>query len=249
MRNPFKNSFIYWLFIGVLCLTACSESVKEKAPRFLIKTSLIIITPSDFLEELDLKRAAYPYDIHKNSAEYNEMVIDLVKTLSEEIILLSAAVDNGVMVTDLEVDLAEKEFKKDYPDDSFDQILLENAILYSFWKKRFRKKMIIDKFIDQALKNKIEITSREIMEFYQTYSITETQGPDNKAASGKKIVEEEELVSCLRLQKAQEYYNEWIQQLEKAYPVEINKDKLKFFLHDIEKSERNENATDEHSKN
>ena len=243
MKDSLKKSFICWIFIGALCLMGCSEPAKEKAPRFLIKTPLMTITSSEFLEELDLKRAAYPYNIHENPAEYNEMVIHLVRMLSEEIILLSAAAEKSVIVTDQEVESAEEEFKKDYPDDSFDQILLKNAISYSFWKKRFRKNMIMDKLIDQELKKKIEITSLDIVEFYKKYRIADAQDPDNKALVLKKIENEQELVSRLRMQKTQDQYDEWIQQLGKDYPVEINKDKLKTFLLDIEKSEGSENAT------
>ncbi|WP_299978321.1 hypothetical protein [Desulfobacula sp.] len=249
MKGFLKKSFICWVFIVALCLMGCSEPAKEKVSRFLIKTPLMTITSSDFLEELDLKKAAYPYNIHENPAEYNEMVIHLVKMLSEEIILLSAAADKSVNVTDQEVDSAEEEFKKDYPDDSFDQILLKNAISYSFWKKRFKKNMIIDKLIDQELKKKIEITSRDIVEFYKKHHIADDQDPDNKALVLKKIENEQELVSRLRLQKTQDQYDEWIQQLGKDYPVEINKDKLKTFLLDIEKREGSENATDKSSKN
>ena len=183
MKDSLKKSFICWIFIGALCLMGCSEPAKEKAPRFLIKTPLMTITSSEFLEELDLKRAAYPYNIHENPAEYNEMVIHLVRMLSEEIILLSAAAEKSVIVTDQEVEFAEEEFKKDYPDDSFDQILLKNAISYSFWKKRFRKNMIMDKLIDQELKKKIEITSLDIVEFYKKYRIADAQDPDNKSPS------------------------------------------------------------------
>lgn len=101
----------------------------------------------------------------------------------------------------------------------------------------------MDKLIDQELKKKIEITSLDIVEFYKKYRIADAQDPDNKALVLKKIENEQELVSRLRMQKTQDKYDEWIQQLGKDYPVEINKDKLKTFLLDIEKSEGSENAT------
>ncbi len=231
-----KKSLICWFFLyGAISLMGCSEPAKEKIPRYLIKTPLMSITNSDFLEELDLKRAAYPYNINENPAEYNEMVIYLVKTLSEEIILLSAAVDKGVIVTDQDIDLAEDEFKKDYPEDSFDQLLLKNAISYSFWKRRFKKNMIIDKLIDQELKQKVEITSRDIVDFYKKYHRADAQNTDNKTGELEKRETEKELVYRLRLQKTQDHYDEWIQQLGNDYPVEINKEELKAFLIDIEK--------------
>lgn len=232
MVNFLKKSFIGWIFIyGVLGLMGCSESEKEKAPSFLIKTPLIMITRSEFLEELDLKRAAYPYNITQNPTEYNEMVIHLVKMLSDEAILLSAAADKGVVVTEAELKSAEDDFKKDYPEDSFDQILLKNAISYPFWKKRFKKNMIIDKLIDQEIKQKIKITTPDIVEFYKKYHRADAQNIENKAGGLKKDETEKKLIERLRFQKAQDHYDEWIQQLGNDYPVEINKEELKTLLY------------------
>ena len=231
-----KKSFVWGCFIGALFFVmGCSEPEKEAVQQFLIKTPAMIITRSNFLEELDLKRAAYPYNIHENPAEYNEMVIHLIKMLSEEIVLLSAASHKGVTVTTQELELAEQEFKKDYPENSFDQVLLKNAISYPFWKKRFRKNMIMDKFIDLELKKKIVITSEDIVEFYKKHRIADAKDMGGNALVLKKIENEKELVSRLRNQKAEDNYDEWMQQLGNEYPVEINKEELKKFLIDIEK--------------
>lgn len=237
-----KKRFIVWIFVcGALGLIGCSEPEKEMGSGFLIKIEAMEITSSDFLEELDLKRAAYPYNIDKDPAEYNEMVMDLIQMLSQEILLLSVAADKGVIVTDQEVQSAEEEFKKDYPEDSFEQILLKNAISYSFWKKRFKKNMIMDKLIDQELKEKIEITSQDMVMFYKKYRIDDTPKKGKNVPVLKKIEEGKELVSRLRQQKAQDNYDEWIQKLWKDYPVQINKEKLKTFLIDTKKRKGSEN--------
>ena len=237
-----NKRFKGWIFIYcALILMGCTGPEKGTESLFLIKTASMIITSSDFIEELDLKRTAYPYNIEENPMGYNEMVMDLVQTLSKEILLLSAAADKGVNVTDQEVKAAEDEFKKDYPEDSFEQILLKNAISYPLWKKRFKKNMILEKFIDQELRQKIEITAQDIVGFYKKHIIADIQKKDENTPGLKKIENEKELVSHLRLQKAQDHYDEWIQQLYKDHPVQINMEKLKTFLIDIEKSEVKEN--------
>ena len=223
-------------------MTGCGKSEKEVNNSFLIETSLIKISSSEFAEELDLKKAAYPYDIKKNPSEYNEMVIHLVKILSEEIVLLSAAADKQIIVTDQEIDSAEKEFKKDYPEDSFEQILLENAISYPLWKERFKKNMIMEKLIDQELTQKIIITPEDIVEFYTNNNIKTTQKSDSNAMVLNKINNEKELITRLRLQMTQENYNKWIQDLYKIYPVEIKKDKLQDFLLNVNKDKEDKNA-------
>ena len=254
MMGPFIKKVFSRPFLGLLCLVSitgmmvfagCGEPEKAEAPEFLIKTPSMGITCSEFSEELDLKSAAYPYNIHENPAEYNEMVMDLVKMLSQEVILLSAAVDKGVTITEQEIEDAEKAFRKDYPEDSFEQILLENAISYSFWKKRFKKNMIIDKLIDQELRKKVVITPEDIVTFYNEHHASEAQNADDNARILSQIESEKELVSRLRNQKTQAQYDEWMQQLENDYPVEINKEKLKKNLIDIENNKGNKNEKKE----
>lgn len=238
----FKNSFICWFFIySLVSLSGCGGPEKEEAVEFIIKTPSMIINRADFMDELDLKRTAYPYNIRENPVEYNEMMIHLVNILSEELVLLSAAADKGVIVSDQEIQIAEDEYRKDYPEDSFEQILLKNAISYSFWKKRFKKNMIMDKLIDQELRDKIEITSQDILEFYNKHTIAKTKDPDNNALILNKIEDEKELISRLRMQKTQDQYDAWIQQLTNELPVEIDMKKLKTFLIVTKKNEESKN--------
>ncbi|MFA5903299.1 MAG: hypothetical protein WC836_05145 [Desulfobacula sp.] len=214
----------------------CSESEKEKPAVFMIKSQLVSISESDFLDELDLKKAAYPYKINENPAEYNEMVMYLVNMLTEEVLLLSAAIDHGVTVTDNEVEIAEAEFKKDYPDNAFDKMLLENAVSYPLWKKRLKSNLIIDKLIDQEIRSKIEISSEELVEFYNKYNMEAAQDPKKKNNESKKTIDETELIFVLRMQKTADVYEEWLKGLGLKYPIEINKDKLKSLLIDNEET-------------
>lgn len=244
MSDLFKKSGYY--LIGLVTMTlliSCSESEPE-VEEYLLRTSNTLISSEQFFDELDLKKSAYPYNIKNHPDEYNEMVIHLVEVLSEEIILLSFAKDKGIVVSDQELDLAEKEMKKDYPGDSFDQMLLKNAISYEFWKKRFKKNLLMEKLIDQELKEKIEITSQDIIDFYAKLKAGKQPGKKGEESPSLQmsVNDENELVSRLRMQKTQESYGEWIQELLKVYPVQIDKEKLKTFLIDIETSKGNKNG-------
>ena len=132
--------------------------------------------------------------------------------------LLAAAHDLGIQATDAELDEAEAFQREDYPEDSFHQMLLENAISYSNWKKNLKKNLIISKFIQQELKDKVEISSEDIVSFY------------NRHINQKIVADEEKLVSHLRSEKSQESYDEWIVALKKRYPVDIDKHALTKFL-------------------
>lgn len=232
-----------WFLLLVLTAAGCSKPKEEEKPVFMIKTPILSVSRFDFVEELDLKRAAYPYNIDENPGDYNEMVIHLVEILSEEIVLLSAAAEKGVMVTDQELETAEAEFKKDYPGNSFERMLLENAISYTLWKKKFKKDMIMEKLVNQELRDKIEITSQDIIDFYKELQLESNEQAGEVSNEESAAGREEELVSRLRMQKTQDMYDEWIQSFWQAYPVEINKEELKAFLIALDNSEGSEDET------
>ena len=236
-----KSGFLMLLsWFAFFCLS-CSEPEKEKPIVFIIKSQSISISDSEFLDELDLKKAAYPYKITETPLEYNEMVMHLVNMLTEETLLLTAAADQGVTVTEDEVKAAEVEFKKDYPENGFDKMLLENAISYPLWKKRLKTNLIIDKLIDQEIRSKVEISSEELVEFYNKYNMEAALDPKKKNKEPQKTIDENELIFVLRMQKTEEVYVEWLKGLELKYPIEINKEKLKSLLINLEENEESKN--------
>ncbi|MCG8643538.1 MAG: hypothetical protein MI862_27675 [Desulfobacterales bacterium] len=245
-----QKMILKWMYIllAVNCfgLTSCTEP-PPVVPEYVLKTSFIQITPEAFAEELDLKMAAYPYNIKDQPAEYNDMVIHLVTVLSEELVLLSAAKDKGITVSEADQNMAETAFRRAYPEGSFDRMLLKNAISYPLWKKRFKKNMIIERIIDRELTQKIEISPDEIVEFYQNNKTDKAkllfrktgENPGGKKPEGLKeersdLQNEERLISRLKMKKTQEAYDAWMQQLWNDYPVEIGKNSLKTFLIDTE---------------
>ncbi len=212
--------FLCGLFLFGTC--GCTEAPDIPGPDYLIKTGTISLLPEEFAEELDLKLSAYPYDFKKNSVEYNKLIFDLVFVLSEKSILLAAAQVGGIQVSDSELMAKETFYREDYPEDSFEQMLLENAISYTYWKKNLKRNLIIDKFIQRELKDKVEILSEDVVSFY------------NRHLRQDVVSDEKKLVSQLRLEKSQESYDEWIMGLKKQYPVDINKKALTLFLIEME---------------
>lgn len=210
------------LLVGVL---GCSDSKPPVVTDFVIKSGSIILTKVEFADELDLKLTAYPYDFKKYPGEYNGMILDLVSILSEEIMMLAAAEDKKIVVTPEEFTAAETVFREDYPEDSFDTMLLENAISYGVWKKRLKKDVIIGKLVHQDLIDAQEITAEDVLEFYTRYEKTK-QGTSGENPA----LDEATLVKQLRMEKSQASYDAWILTLKTRFPVQINKKTVADFL-------------------
>lgn len=222
---------IHALMGGILLAGAlgCSDSKPPVVSDFVIKTGSFIITKIEFADELELKLTAYPYDFKKNPGEYNGMILDLVSILSEELMMLAAAEEKNILVTQDELNAAETAFREDYPEDSFEIMLLENAISYAVWKKRLKKDVIIDKLVRQDLIDAQEITAEDVMDFYKQYEKTK-QGPTGETEP----LDEATLVKQLRMEKSQVSYDAWILALKAQYPIQINKKVVADFLIDAE---------------
>ncbi|MCP4118600.1 MAG: hypothetical protein GY737_25050 [Desulfobacteraceae bacterium] len=217
--------FLCWLLPGCQEGTAPSAKIDD----YILKAGNLAVTEAEFSEELELKRAAYSYGIQNDPEEYNSIVIDLVGQLSEELVLRCAARDKGIEVSGQELQVAEDGFRADYPDDSFDAMLLENAITYEFWKRRLGVRLLMDRLIQQELRDRIEITPREIVAYY-------TRNKDKFEAMG----DEAALVANLRMEKAEAGYPEWMKTLEETYPVSINRVKIEHYLKLTKKADSEE---------
>lgn len=229
------------MFFGVsLCIAAglaivigsgCTEERNVEKKGSIIKADTVEISRVDFIRELDIKQANYPYDIKERPSEYNAMVLDLASDLSDEAVMLAAAAAKGIDVCDNALDAAVADFKQDYPGNSFEQMLLERAISYPVWKKRLKKDMVIQKLIIQDLVASQEIHPGEMIAFYDRVA---GQAEPRKNNNAKKI-DEKDLVLKLRMEKSRNLFDEWLQGLQACYPVSIDKLVLSTFLINAEK--------------
>lgn len=211
-----------WL-VSFILAGGCGQAPAPAPKVFVVKCGNIGITEAQFSDELDLKLAAYPFDLKTNPEEYNAVVLDLVSVLADEVLLLAAAGDKGITVSAEALARAEARVKEDYPEDSFEQMLLENAISYRVWKNKLEKDMVIEKFVRADLIGAQEITPEDVMAFYQQYA-----GSSGSEAAPQ--MDEKILVRQLRMEKSQASYDAWMSALKAAYPVEIDRKAVAAFL-------------------
>jgi len=220
------------LFFILSVLSCCFLGGCRKDPEtienhdYLLKSGDILISIPDFSVELEMKRAAYPYNIQNNPGEYNQLVMRLISQLSEEILLKRAAAEKGIRVTEQQVAQAETVLRADYPGNTFETMLLENAVTYSFWKKKFQTRLLIDRFIELEISKKIEVTAEEMSQYYDQYKKKNMSGND----AVENAINETDLVKLFKMKKTEENYSGWIETLKNKYSVKINHNQLKRLL-------------------
>ena len=228
MKNHMKT-FIKSVFIfSLLYYLGCSGS--SNGNEYLIRIGDRVVTVADFSKAYEIAKTAYPQSSMQNPEDVKDTQLRLLNQMTEEMILLQRASELGVSISDAEVEMAVDKIKSDYPDDVFEETLLENAVSYKSWENGLRTRLLMEKLVEQELKDEIVITADEIASFYK-----EVYGddPSQTGALQNSGDMEEIIVKQLRRKKIELAYKTWMDNLRKQYPVEVNREQWEKILNSM----------------
>ena len=203
----------------LLFLSACEQKEADLGKEVLIRVADRAMTVFEFNNAFEITKIAYENDIKEHPEDLRKAKIRLLNQLTVEMILLERAEELRISVTEAELEQAVSGIKGDYPEGEFEKTLLEFAVSYDSWKDRLRSRLILEKVIEEELKNRITITPEDITDYYQK----NYQGRQEESGAGQSPEDiNEAIVKQLRRQKAEETYNSWIEDLKGQYEIEIN---------------------------
>ena len=215
-------SLICFLWVGY-ALAGCSDFEQKQRDEYFIKVGDRTITVADFNKAFKIAKKAYPQNSIQRPDVNREVRLRLIQQMTEEMILLERAEELGITITDSQVEKALIDIKRDYPDNVFQEILIEYAVPYQSWKEGIKTRLLMEKVITQELGDKIEITHDDISKYYEQHFKDDNTSPDVKAVS-KDI--NNIIIKILRKEKMEKAYALWIKKLRNKYAVEINKKEL-----------------------
>jgi hypothetical protein len=222
-----RYAYNYNVLIGVLliiCLLAgCADSESNDKDEFFIRVGDSVVTVFEFNSAFEISKAAYPYSAMQNPADIRDARLRLFYQMTEEMIIQERAKELGIKVSDSEVEKAVSDIKGDYPDDVFEQTLLENAVPYHSWKEGLKTRLLMEKVVAKELGEQIEITPEDISKYYEEHYKDDSLTSDLKEVSKDINVS---IMKHLRMEKMEDAYKPWIKKLQKKYTIEINKAQL-----------------------
>jgi hypothetical protein len=223
MRNTYNFIILLGVSLMVLILAACAnpDSVDEK--EYVIRVGDSLLTVFDFNKAFEMAKTAYPHNVMQDPVALREARLRLLNQLTEQMLIMERAKELGIETSEMEVEKTISDIKKDYPEDTFEQTLLEFAVPYNVWEEGIRKRLLIEKVVNVELSEKITITPEEISKYYEGYYKGDGLTSDLKDRS-KNI--DEIIITNLRRKKLEEAYKSWIKELQKKYTIEINKVQL-----------------------
>ena len=201
-------------------LAGCADSESKYRDEYFIRVGDSVITVLDFNRAFEIVKASYSHGAMQQPDAVKEARLRFVKQMTEEMILRERAKDIGIKITDEEVKQAVEDIKQDYPENVFDQILLEYAVSYQLWEKGLETRLLMEKVIAKELGDQIVVTPDDVSKYYEAHHKNDELTPDKKEVS-KDI--NETITRNLRRTKIEQAYKPWIKELQKKYIIEINK--------------------------
>ncbi|MBU2622100.1 MAG: SurA N-terminal domain-containing protein [Proteobacteria bacterium] len=204
-----------YALLAVFILSGCAGSDSDQSDEYLVRVDGNVATVLDFQRAFETAKSAYPHNITHESSVYRGVKQQLLNQMIEELIVVQRAKELNITVTDQELGDAVEKIKRDYPEDEFEQMLLEYAISYKLWEKGLRIRLIMEKVITEDLINNIAVTTDDMAKYYSEHLEGGSGDPSNKPAV-------EIAVKNLRNAKAESAYKVWINELQRKYNIEIN---------------------------
>jgi peptidyl-prolyl cis-trans isomerase SurA len=152
------------LVLGLLGASSCSSPSKA-SPDVVARVNGKDITSSQLEKQFQtrLNGAEQP----PSSEEAEDLKLQVLNQMINDQILLEQASTTGLNATDSEVDVKFNEFKNQYTDDKFKELLKEQKMSTDEIRNELRKSITIDKLVNKEITSKISVTDAEIKTFYE----------------------------------------------------------------------------------
>jgi len=217
---------LFWLTIWLLgavllfgSFGGCMNSGSNPDNEPLIRVRDRILTVLDFNKVFEITKTAYPHNFKDEPEDFRNARLRLLNQLVVEMIILERAKELGLSISSEEIHKAVAEIKSDYPEDTFEKTLLQFAVSYESWEARLKNRLLMQKVVDNELKNQIVITPEDITGYYErNYKTTD---PAAESTNPTRDINEN-IIKHLRQEKAEQAYQIWIKELKRKYSIEIN---------------------------
>jgi hypothetical protein len=176
-------------------------------------------------------RAAYGAEADEDPVTQRASMIRFIHQLADEMMLMAYAQDEGVAISDEDLNRAVEEIRQDYPEGLFDQMLLETAVNFADWEAALRRRLTIERLVQQELAARVRITEADIAAYYREHAAERplASSPDEEATAAQV---DQMIIQQLRRRKTEEAYGPWIEHIRAQYPVTIDQTVVKRILAD-----------------
>ncbi|WP_321403579.1 SurA N-terminal domain-containing protein [Maridesulfovibrio sp.] len=154
------------VILGCLLFSGCQNKSEEPGVIARVNGKPIYLTQLEYKYDLTHEgNGGFVPSVEQVRDEYGQILGDLIV---QELVAQELE-QREIPVSDKELKDAEDEVRSDYPDDSFEQILIEEYVDLNAWRSQLKYQLAMDKFYREILRPEIKIDYKEAEQYYRTH--------------------------------------------------------------------------------
>jgi len=154
------------VLLACFILSGCQNKNEEPGVVARVNGKPIYLTQLEYKYDLSHEgNGEFVPSVAQVSEEYGQILGDLIvqELVSQEL------EQRNIPVSAKELKDAENEVRSDYPDDSFEQILIEEYIDINQWRSQLKYQLVMNKFYHDVLRPEIKIDYKVAENYYRTH--------------------------------------------------------------------------------
>ena len=170
-----KSFILLGLLAGSLLTASCGSDSSASA-NVVARVNGKDITTSQLEKQIQVRLNGSEQP--PSSEEQQDLKLQVLNQMINDQILLEQAGTATLNATDAEVDVKFNEFKSQYSEEKFQELLKEQKMTVDDIRNELRKSITIDKLVNKEITSKISVTDAEIKAFYdknkETFNLPES---------------------------------------------------------------------------
>ncbi|BCR02970.1 peptidylprolyl isomerase [Desulfuromonas versatilis] len=149
----------------VLLLVGCEKKTAESSP-VLLQIDGRTVSLEEFRRQFE---KTLPPGHSLSVEETEDLQRSFLVQLIDRELALAEAVRLGVVLAPEELEAMVAEYRRDYPEGAFEEMLAERGVSLADWRRELEEGLLIEKVVRQAAYSDIEVSEEEIAEYYQSH--------------------------------------------------------------------------------
>jgi peptidyl-prolyl cis-trans isomerase C len=157
-----RKTLLVLIFL-CLPLLACKERGEAASP-VLIRVENRTVSLEQFRREF---AKTLPAGQELSAEEKNQLERAFLVQVIDRELTLAEAERLHIQVTPEELEQAIQEYRTEYPDGAFDEVLKERGISFAEWRQELEQGLLVEKVMRQAVDARIAVSEPEVANYYR----------------------------------------------------------------------------------
>jgi peptidyl-prolyl cis-trans isomerase SurA len=166
MEQPVMKPFILAALLAGLLTTASCGSPSSASANVVARVNGKDITTAQLEKQVQVQAKQNGAEQPPSAEEQEDLKLQVLNMMINDQILLEQAAASNLNATDAEVDVKFNEFKSQYTEEKFKELLKAQNMTIDDIRGELRKSITIDKLVNKEITSKISVTDAEIKAFY-----------------------------------------------------------------------------------